>query len=163
VCLTAACRSGSGSDRPLFSGVGASRAGTYFAQVSPGINSQIVVVVPGEFQSVLAHLLGAHRLRGGLEYGKRPGSQFDRVPRLASGFRALVITKRARAGIAQEWERVARTVPVLPFDLHAGTRGQVDLDRSGIVGNTGCGIEKLHRIQYRTAAAWRRQVGRRSR
>jgi len=107
-------------------------ARAYIPQKLPGIEPELVAVVPLKFDCVLADRFRLGRLGGCLEHGQRPGRGFGRLPGLAAGFRAFFVTQSAGAGIAQEGKRVMRAMSVLPLDVHARAGGQAHFNRLGI-------------------------------
>jgi hypothetical protein len=100
-------------------------------QELPRIESQIVVIVPDEFNGIPAHGFYLVRLGRGLEHGQRPRRQLRRISRLAASFTTFFIAQSAGAGIPQKAETVGGDMPVLPLDFHAGAGGDVHLDRLG--------------------------------
>ncbi len=121
-------------------------AGTDFAQELPGINAEIVIIVPGELDGVLAHPFGGERLGVGLKDQQRSRRGGSGLSGTASGFAALVLAHGARTSIAQVNEVVMRNVAVVPFDVHARAGGQIHLHRLGI-GRRGWRLKRgLHEI-----------------
>ena len=98
-----------------------------FAQEAPGINSQVVAVVPGELDGVLTNAFGRERLGRRLEHGERSGREFRGITCAASGFGSLFFAHGAGARIAQVDEGVVRDVAVVPLDVNACARGEVHL------------------------------------
>src|SRR5947209_8764515 len=68
-------------------------------QMRPGVDPQIVVVVPSKSDRIFSHRLGRQRLCRRLEHWQGPGSQLWRLARLAPSFFAFFVTQRARAGV----------------------------------------------------------------
>ena len=118
-------------------------AGTNLAQEFPGIDAQLVSVVPMKLDRIFAHALGRQGLDRGLEHGKCPGRQGWRISGFAPALGALIIAQGAGAGVAQECERVVRTMAVFPIDVHARAGREIYFDRFGI-------CRARHESQYRT-------------
>ena len=87
-----------------------------------------MVIVPLEADGVFAHGFGGDGLGSGLEHGEGAGREFRRFPGLTFGFVAFFVAHGAGAGVAEKDERIMGNVAVGPRDVHAGARGQVDLD-----------------------------------
>ena len=122
---------------------------TKFAQVSPGIDAEVMVIVPCEAYRVLADGFGGERFGRGLEHGQHAGSQFGRLTWLAMGFVALFIAHGAGAGVAEIDEAVVRNVTIFPLNIHASAGGEIYLHGPGICG-CGGGLKRgLHKLQYR--------------
>src|SRR5271166_6338861 len=81
-------------------------AGAVLAQKLPRVDAVLVAVVPGEADTVLADGLNIGGPRQRLEHGQRPRHRLQRIARLPPVFLALVLAKRARAGVAQKHEAV---------------------------------------------------------
>src|ERR1700732_2702281 len=82
-----------------------------------------------KLDGVLAHAFRRGRLDGRLEHGQRARRRFRRVSGLPATPCTLIITESAGTGIAQKYERVVRTMAVLPLNLYARSGRQADLDR----------------------------------
>ncbi len=106
--------------------------GTHIAQKLPGINAQLVAIIPVKLDGVFAHALSRQWLGRLLEHGQRAGRELGRLAGFAAGLATLVVTQSAGAGIAQEGKWVVGAVAVLPLDVHAGACSQVHFDRLGI-------------------------------
>src|ERR1022692_2413197 len=104
-------------------------ARTDFAQELPGVNAQVVVIVPLEFDGVLADALSGNWLGGRFEHGQRPGSESGSLPKLPSSLGALFFAHRAGAGIAEEHKAVMRNVAVGPLNVDARAGCEIHLDR----------------------------------
>ena len=122
---------------------------TDFAQVPPGINAEIVIIVPCEPDGVFADRFRGKRFGRGLEHGQHTGSQSSRLARLAVGFVALFVAHGARAVIAEIDEAVVRNVTVFPLNVHASSSSEIYLYRPGICGRSGRLKRGLHELQYR--------------
>jgi len=124
-------------------------AGADFAEVLPGIQAEVVIVVPVELNGVFADGFGGNGLGSGFEHGQRARCGFGRLAGLASGFVALFVAHGARTGVAEVDEGVVGGVAVVPVDVDAGAGGQVDLYGLGVCGSGG-GLERgLHEFKYR--------------
>src|SRR5262249_9791289 len=73
---------------------------------------------------------------------QRSGRSLRRIAGLAAFLLALVVTERARAGVAEENKAVVGFVAVLPLDVHAVAGGKVDFDGRGIGGGDGFSIAR---------------------
>ena len=122
----------------LFARAAAFFAGTDFAQPPPGINDEIVAIVPFEFHGVLADGFSREGLRGFFKDGQLAGFEVGLFAWSASGFGAFFIAQRARTGIAEKWKSVLRKMPITPLDFDAGAGFQVNFD--------GCGIGNGHQF-----------------
>jgi hypothetical protein len=107
-------------------------ARTNIPQELPGINAQLVPIIPVKFDGVFAHALCRQRFGRLFEHGKRTGCEFRPLAGLASRLTALIVTQSAGTGIAQEGERVVRAVAILPLDIQAGATRQVHFYPLGI-------------------------------
>jgi hypothetical protein len=128
------------------------RARANFPQIEPRINPQIVIIVPRKPQRVLSHRFRRQCPYRRLEHRQRSRSQLRRFARLASRFRPLVLAQRARTSIPQKRKRIHRPVPILPLNLHARSRRQMNHHRLRIVRDTRSEIRQRHKFQYRTSA-----------
>ena len=117
-------------------------AGTNLAQKFPGIDSQLVSVVPMKPDRIFTHALGRQGLDRGLEHGECPGRRLANSG-FAPALGALIVAQGAGAGVAQECERVMRTMAVFPIDVHARAVREIYFDRFGI-------CRARHESQYRT-------------
>ncbi len=124
-----------------------------FPQIEPGINSQIVFIVPRKSQSVLPHRLRRHRSHRRFEHRQSPRRQLRSLARFAPRLRPLILAKRARTSIPQERKRVHRPVSVLPLNLHPPPSRQMNHHRLGIVPHPRREIRQRHNFQYRTCQA----------
>jgi hypothetical protein len=125
------------------------RAWTNLAQIKPRINSQIVLIVPGKFQRVLADGLCRQCLYQRLKHRKRPGCQCSWLASLSPRFRSLIFAECAGTSVPQKRKRVGRPVAVLPLDLHPRARRQMNDNRLGIVPHPRSEIWQRHEFQYR--------------
>ena len=129
------------------------RARANFSQELPGVNSEIVVIIPLELDGVLPDALGGNRSGGWLEHGQSPRREFRWFSRFAPCLIPLLVAHGAGAGIAEENEGIMRNVAVGPLDIHAATRGEIHLYGLGICGRCGRLKRGLHdfSIAYGTA------------
>jgi hypothetical protein len=123
-------------------------AGAPIPQKLPGIYPQLMAVVPMKLDGVFAHSVRRFRPGQSLEHGQRSRRGLRRLSRFSSGLASLLVTKRAGAGVAQERERIVRSMAVFPLDVHTRARGQVHFDGFGVGGR--------HRFKYRISSAYRR-------
>jgi len=93
-----------------------------------------VSVVPVETDRILADGLSCSWFRGRLEHGEGSGGGFRRFTGSTLSFAPFLVTKGARAGIAEIGKRIVRVVTVFPFDVDAGARREVDFDGFGVGG-----------------------------
>jgi hypothetical protein len=91
----------------------------YIPQKLPGINAQLVAVIPVKLDGVFAYALGRQGLGCLLEHGEGAGREFRPLTGLAARLATFVVTQGAGAGIAQEGKRVVRAVAILPLDVQA--------------------------------------------
>src|SRR5580704_6893984 len=119
-------------------------AGTDFAQETPGVDAEVVVVVPRELDGVFADAFGGDGLGGRFEHGQRSERGLRRVAGTAPGLLALLVAHGAGAGIAQIDEVVVRNVAVVPRNVYARARGEIHLHRLGICGRGGRLKRGLH-------------------
>lgn len=103
------------------------------AQEWPRVDTQVVAVVPVEANGIASDGFGVGRAGFFFKHGQRAWSQGGRLAGSALCFFAFVVTESARAGIAQEDERVAGVVAVLPGDLEACSASDIHLDGFRIV------------------------------
>jgi hypothetical protein len=125
------------------------RARTNVPQIKPRINPQIMPIIPRKLKRILAHCLGRHRLHRRLEHRQSPRRQLHRLARLASRLQTLILAKRARTSVPQKRKRIDGPVPVLPLDLHPGSRSQVNHHRLRIVRQPRRHISLRHKSQYK--------------
>src|SRR5919201_1633508 len=90
------------------------RTGTVFAQKIPGVNPQLMAVVPAKLDCVLAYRFRAHWL--------------CHLTNFPAAFVALLVTQSAGTCIAQPGKRIAAGMAVFPIYFHAGAGSQVDPD-----------------------------------
>lgn len=128
----------------------ADRARTNFSKIKPGVDSQIVPIVPGKLQRVFADGLGRDCFHGRLEHGQGAGGKLWRLASLSTRLRTLILAERAGASVAQERKGVGGLVPILPLNFHSGSGGEMDHDRLRIVAQPGREIRQRHEFQYRT-------------
>src|SRR6202020_3630226 len=93
-----------------------------FPQELPGINAEIVAVVPMELDGVFANAFGRKRFRGSFEHGQRVGCARRSFPGLASRLLALIVAHGAGAGVKQVDEIGMRGMAVVPRDMHSSAR-----------------------------------------
>jgi hypothetical protein len=91
----------------------------YIPQKLPGINAQLVPIIPLKLDGVFAHALGRQWLGRLLEHWQRSGCQLRPFAELAARLAPLVVAKGAGAGIAEEGKCVVRAVAILPLDVQA--------------------------------------------
>src|SRR5215469_4346353 len=89
-------------------------AGTHFPQILPGINPQVVIIVPRKLDGVPAYTLRGDRLRRGLENHQRSGSLLRRLSRMPSTVSPLLFAHRARTSIPQVCKPIVRNMPIRP-------------------------------------------------
>jgi hypothetical protein len=128
--------------------------GADFAQEFPGIEAEVVLVVPVEFDGVFADGFRRERLGGGLEHRERSGGKFRGFAGTEAGLGALVFAQGAGASVAQVDKVVVGRVAVFPLDIHAGPGGEIHLHGLGICGR-GRRLERgLH--HFSIAQGWNR-------
>src|SRR5579872_4790454 len=108
-----------------------------FAEQAPGINAEIVIVIPGKANGVFADALGGKRPGWGFIHRQHAGLQLLRLAGFAARFFALFVAHGAWAGVAEIDESIVRNVAILPLDVEACACGYVYLYRPGI--SRGCG------------------------
>src|SRR5260370_42671278 len=106
---------------------GALHTGTEFAQKLPGINAEVVVIVPFEANGILTHAFGRDGPGGWFEYGQSTGRKVGWFAGLASRLVALFVAHGTRAGVAEVDKIVVGDVPVRPLDIDARPGGKVHL------------------------------------
>jgi hypothetical protein len=124
------------------------RARTILPQIKPRINSQIVLIVEGKLQRILAHRLRRQSLHRRLEHRQSPRRQLRHFARLPSRLRPLIPAKCAGTSVPQIRKRIDRPVPILPLDLHPRPGSQMNHHRFGIVPDARRKIRQSHKIQY---------------
>lgn len=125
-----------------------------FAQEVPGVDSEIVVVIPRKLDGVFTHALSRNRFGRRFEDGQGAGSKLRRITRLASGLPPLFFAHRAGTCVAQIEEAVSRNVAVAPLDLDAASGADIYLHRLGI-GRGSRGLQRrLHGVSI---ACWKRR------
>jgi hypothetical protein len=75
-------------------------AGTDFPQEPPGVNSEVMIVIPREADGVLAYAFRGMGLGRSFEHGQHAGSKFGGFARLAAGFVTLFVAHGTRTGVA---------------------------------------------------------------
>src|SRR6266487_6377516 len=100
-------------------------ARTHIPQELPGVDTQLVAIVPFELERVFADGLCRDWFRGGLEHRQLARLRVRRLSRFASGFASFVIAKSAGTRIPQERKCELRQMAVLPLNFDAGPRLQV--------------------------------------
>src|ERR671935_1380834 len=104
------------------------RTGTVFAQEIPGVNPQLMAVVPAKLDCVLAYGFRADWLCRRFEHRQRSRHRLWRLTNFPAAFVALLVTQSAGTCIAQPGKRIAAGMAVFPIYFHAGAGSQVDPD-----------------------------------
>src|SRR5919109_1006207 len=105
--------------------------GAHIPQELPGVEPEVVIVIPAKFDGIAAHRFDLVRLGRRLKHRQRTGRKLGRVSRLTAGLATFFIAQGARTGISKEGKAVVRNMPVLPLDFHTGAGGNVHLHRLG--------------------------------
>lgn len=115
-----------------------------FAQKLPGVNAEVVVVVPLKLDGVFADAFGGERFGCGFEHGQGAGSEFGRLSAAASGLGALFFAHGTGAGVAEEDERVVGRVAVGPLYVDTGAAREIHLHRLWVSCRGGSLKRGLH-------------------
>ncbi len=140
--------------RPLAFG-----AWTDLAEIFPGIDPEVVVVVPLEPDRILSYAFCRDRLRRRLEHGQRSWGRFGWLAWFPMGLLPLFVAHGARASIAEEHKCVVRSVTVEPLNVHAGAGSQIYLYGLGVCSGRWRLKRRLHSFsiaQGRASRAGRR-------
>lgn len=121
-------------------------ARAHFTEELPRIDPQIVVIVPGELDCVLADAFRGHGLGRWLEDQQSASCGAGWVSGAAPRFPPFFLTDGARTRVPQIHEVVVGHMTVSPFNVHPGARSKMYLHRFGVCRGRGRMKRRLHEI-----------------